>query len=476
MASLAGCASRSAAPSAGEDLRELARFLEAVHPRPHVYTDAATLEALVEQEADRLDALPAPDDLEVGLSFHRVLARLGDGHLAVALPIFQNGAAPLSLLPVLPKRVGATVYVDAAAIELPRGTELLAIDGLPIDEIWSALEALVLVDAGAPTARRAALERSFARHYHLAYGIRPSYQLRIRRPGAEVEELPVPGVDRAAISTLATHRHSAPLGGAAPADPAQPPWPFLQRIDQSPGASTVLLRLPSFGISDQGEYARRVDEIFAGLASATAADTLILDVRGNEGGLRTHGIAVLNHVLAQPYAQWASMAARVLRVPEAFRARVDFAYVPEAALAERFASAPQIDGRYVFSGDPLAAMMQPRGPGYPGRVIAFVDGTTASAAAEMIASLRAFRADALLVGEETGGECRGHVGELPVLYTSAARGIVVLVSLIELTHVATARCQDGHGFGPDVPISYDAAAFLAGRDPYLDAVAALPRL
>lgn len=478
-AGLAACGASSPALSAGEDLRELARFLEAAHPRPHATTDAAALEALVEQEAARLDALPAPDDLEVGLSFHRVLARLGDGHLAVALPLFQNGAAPLPLLPVLPKRVGATVYVDAAAPELatalPAGTELLAIDGVAIDEIWSTLEALVLVDANAPTARRAALERGFARHYHLAYGIRPSYLLRIRRPSAADETITVAGVDRAALSALAAHRLSAPLGGPQPADPAQPPWPFLQRVD----ASTVLLRLPSFGISDQPEYARRIDAIFAELSSsagATARDTLILDVRGNEGGLRTHGIAVLNHVLAQPYAQWAAMAARVLRVPEAFRARVDFAYVPEAALAERFAAAPQQDGRRVFTGDPLAAMMQPRGPGYPGRVVAFVDGTTASAAAEMLAALRASRPGAIFIGEESGGECRGHVGELPVLYTSPARRIVVLISLIELTHVATAGCQPGHGFAPDVAISYDAADYLAGRDPYLRAVAALPPL
>lgn len=479
IALLTGCAARSAAPSAGEDLRELARFLAAAHPRPYAFTDEPTFEALVEAEAVRVDALaaasPAPSpvelELQVAQAFHRVLAALGDGHLAVALPSFQEGAPPLALLPVLPKRIGAAVYVDAASIELPRGTQLVAIDGVSADELYAALEPLTLVDANAPAARRAALERSFARYYHLAFGIHPAYQLHLRLPDGTTVTQSVPGIDRAAISALAAQRISAPLGGPAPLDPAQP-WPFLQRVD----ATTQLLRLPSFGLADQAEYGRRVDEIFAQItAAATAADTLVLDVRGNEGGLRTHGIAVLNHVLAAPYAQWAEMAARVLRVPEAFRARVSFPYVPEAALAERFAAAATVDGRRVFPGDPLASRMQPRGAGYPGRVVAFVDGSTASAAAELIAALRAARPEAVLIGTETGSECGGHVGELPVLYTAEKTGLVVLVSLIELRHVATRGCQAGHGFAPDVAISYEAADFVAGRDPYLAALASLGR-
>lgn len=474
-----GCASR-AAPSAGEDLRELGRFLGAAHPRPYGGGDEGEFAELVEREAARVDALEGSElgavgiELQVALAFHRVLAALGDGHLAVAVPAFQEGAPPLSLLPVVPKRVGGATYVDAATEDWPRGTELVAVDGVAMGEIYPALEELALVDGNAPAARRAAVERSFARYYHVAFGVRPSYGLTLRLPDGVVVEQRVAGIDRAAVTALGGRRTSAALGGPAPADAARP-WPFLQRVDAAAGAGkTLLLRLSSFGVADAAEYERRVDEIFAELAaSVTAEDTIILDVRGNEGGLRTHGIAVLNHVLAAPYAQWQEMAARVLRVPEAFRGRVRFPFVPEAALAERFGAAPRRGERYVFSGDPLASLMRPRGAGYPGRVVAFIDGTTASAATEMIAALRAARPDAILVGTESGGGCGGHVGELPALYTAEKTGLVVLVSLIELRHVATPGCQAGHGFAPDVEISYQREDFLAGRDPYLAALPAL---
>ncbi|MCP3139485.1 S41 family peptidase [Pyxidicoccus xibeiensis] len=461
VSTLCGCGERAVPPSPANDLRGVVRFLEEAHPQPHAYVEPSALTAVVDAEAARLEALQAPSDLELGLSFHRVLSRLGDGHLALALPLFQPEAGPLSLLPLLPKRVGGTLYVDASTPTLPRGSVLLSIDGVDAEEVWSTLSELVLVDANHPTARRAALERGFARHFHLAYGMRERYVARVRLPDGETRDVTLDGVERDSLATLT--RYSAPLWGPQPEDHSQPAWPWLVRLNPS----TVLLRMPSFGIADQAEYARRVDALFAQLAGS---DTLVLDLRGNEGGLRTHGIAVLNHVLGQPYAQWTRMAVRTRNIPEAHRARVSFPFVPEEALSSRFARARQEDGRFVLDGDPLASMMQPRGEGYPGPVVAFIDGATKSAAVELVAALRAFRPDALLIGEESGGECGRHIGEMPVAYTTPARSVTVLVSLIELTHVPTRGCEPGHGFRPDRAIVYDERAFLQGRDPYVDAL------
>ncbi|MBP7683725.1 MAG: hypothetical protein KBB95_17595, partial [Deltaproteobacteria bacterium] len=61
-----GCASAPSSP--GEDLRGLLRFVQATHPRPYAYVSRAELEALAEAEAQRLDALDAPDDFTVGLA------------------------------------------------------------------------------------------------------------------------------------------------------------------------------------------------------------------------------------------------------------------------------------------------------------------------------------------------------------------------------------------------------------------------
>ncbi|AKF05930.1 S41 family peptidase [Sandaracinus amylolyticus] len=456
---LASCGASAPPPSAASDLRALARFVLDVHPRPHAYVDRDTFDALVEDEAAHLDEMEDATDVELGRAMHRVLAQLHDGHVAIALPAFQTG--PLSLLPLLPKRAGDTFFVDASSPELPHGTALIAIDGEPIDALWSELEGMVLADGTHESARRAALERGFARHFHVARATRETYLVRVREPDGTERDVELDGVDRDVLATLDGARRSAAVWG--PRSSEAQPWPFVVEIDET----TVLLRMPSFGIAEHDEYRRRVDAIFAAIDPDA---TLVLDVRGNEGGFRTHGIAVLNHVLGRAYAQWARLETRVTRIPDAHRAQVSFPYVPEDALASLFPGAPNEEGRFVREGDPLASMMTPHGAGHRGRVVAFVDGHTNSAAVEMITALRAFRPDAELIGEETGGECGRHVGEMPVLYTTRALGAVVLTSILELTHVEVAGCEARRGHVPHRAVAYDEAQFLAGSDPYLDAL------
>jgi len=156
---LIGCRGRPS--GAGEDLRELERFLEEVHPRPFTYVEQGRFDATVEAEAGRLDALGPvaahndADQLAVGLAFHRVLALVGDGHLAISLPVFDDVS---SLIPLLVRRVGDTFFVDACSESLPRGTILERIEGAPIETLWPELEGLVLADGRGDAARRAQLE------------------------------------------------------------------------------------------------------------------------------------------------------------------------------------------------------------------------------------------------------------------------------------------------------------------------------
>jgi hypothetical protein len=100
-----------------------------------------------------------------------------------------------------------------------------------------------------------------------------------------------------------------------------------------------------------------------------------------------------------------------------------------------------------------------------------VDALTNSAANEFALALRTIRPDAVFVGDEIGGECARHVGELPITYTTPTFGVVVLMSLIRIEHVEVAGCELGHGMRPDVQVVYDRTAFIEGRDPYLEAAA-----
>jgi C-terminal processing protease CtpA/Prc len=107
---------------------------------------------------------------------------------------------------------------------------------------------------------------------------------------------------------------------------------------------------------------------------------------------------------------------------------------------------------------------------FAGRVVALVDGRTNSAANELVIALKHARPDAIIVGEEAGGACAEHVGELPTTWTTPTFGVTVLMSIIRLEHVSVPGCQPGRGLEPNVPVRYTRADFEAGRDPYEEAV------
>jgi C-terminal processing protease CtpA/Prc len=338
---------------------------------------------------------------------------------------------------------------------------LASIDGEPLERVLARLEPLIIADGVGAQPRARLLERDFARLYPLVYGLKPRYRLGLRDAAGAVAEIELDGATRDEAVALRASRRSAPVWGAPARETAQ--LPFLLNMSND----VMWVRMPSFGSPDQASYAARVEALVEGLGSARA---LVIDLRGNEGGLRTHGVALLNHVLGAPYTQWRGMSARVRRIPAAHAGRVSGSFGADVRALEGF-PAPGADGVSRVEGDPLAARMRPVGAAFEGRVVVLADGLTNSAANELIVALKHARPDVLLVGEEVGGACGEHVGELPILWRAPSHGVVALLSLLRLEHVTVEGCKPGRGLLPDVAVVYTAAAFDSGEDPYVEAVA-----
>ena len=431
---------------AADDVRLLADYIRDVHPDPYRFISAEAFDRLAEQTAAHLAATPGPDPLQIGRAFHTLLAPLGDDHIEVALPLYQQTDTPLSLLPVLPIQAGGRTFVDASAGDLPVGTELVAIDGVEMAALYDELMPLVLAAGEIPAAHMALLESDFARHYHLGRGMRSTYTVTVRRPDAEPEDLTLTGLSRAEFGQMQQQRRSAPRWGTAGGDPL----PVL--------INGNILRIPTFGVADMDAFRARVDALFETLGDA---DALVIDLRGNVGGLRPNTFAVLDHLLSEPYAQWESATARVDRIPRPYTGVISFPFGgSKDGLKQRLPDGLTIEG------DPLASWTEPSPAPFDGEVTVWVDGLTASAATELLIALKKHRPAAQIRGTEPGGECAQHIGELPTLFTAPETGVMVLVSVLRLEHVAVEGCTRGRGQQPDQPVTYTEADFLAGRDPY----------
>ena len=441
------------------ELEAFADFVLAVHPDAERFVSRATFQAVVRGEASRLRAQELPEELDVGLAFQRVVAALHDSHMAVAQPAFQPGR-DVSLLPLVVELIADEVLVDASVDDQPVGTTLEAIDGRDLAGILAALEPLAIYEGSNAAARVRVLARDFVPLYHVAFGMRASYALRLRLPDGSVSTVQVAGVERESFGALARRRHSLAMRGRA-AD-ATDTLPSVYSVD----ALTQVVRLPSFGNADQEAVATRLSEVVALVAQTPQ---LVLDLRGNEGGYRTYGIALLNHLSDRPYAQWRRTSVRVRSIPAVFRDRVEPLYGTSLALLRAYPS-HVVDGAHWLEGDPLADRMLPAQPRLPADLVVFVDGLTNSAANELLLALRVVRPDAVIVGEEVGGECERHVGELPVAYVTPVYGVAVALSLIRIEHVTVPGCERGHGLRPDVPVVYTRDDFISGADPYVRAL------
>ena len=453
-ASLLAAGPAHAAPS--DDIAALETLILEVHPDPYGYSSEAAVRAIFETERARLDALPQPTELEVGAAIYRSLAWLGDAHTYVGLPMMQpESTTPVSLLPLLPVEAGGQLLVDASTLDLPAGTEIESIDGQRVDALLDALSALVPADGRDPDAIRRQLLFDLPLYFALEFGMHDRYALQLRLPDGTLHMEEAAGVDRAGIGALRAARQV-------------PDWWGQPTPDRLPGLSRVqdvaVLRVPTMGYPNMGAFKDRVDALFAALSST---EPLIIDLRGNEGGLRPNSFAILDHLLSTPYVEWTRMRVARRRVPRHLQGGLVWPY---GTLEERLGNGFQRLTRergFALVGDPLASRAHPSAAVHTGPVSLLVNARTGSAANGFVLVARRYRPEVRIIGEPLGGACDRHVGELPVVWTGPETGLHVMFSLIEATHVAVEGCVPGHGLAPDVRVEPDLDDLVEGRDPWL---------
>jgi len=433
----------------GSALGERLGLIRAVHPAPHRTIGEAELDALVAAEEDAWGA----SELGDARALRRVLSRIGDSHLAAGLPRVSPGDA--TFVPFLLKRVGDEYRVDAATAGEVVGEEVVAVQGVPIAALMERLSALSTVDGDRPAVRLAEAERRFAEHLRLELGARDEWTL-VTRSGGDERTSTMAGVTREGLAELELSRRSAATWGSRDR---------LPLIEEHEGIT--VLRLASFGTSDRGAYLARIEEL---APVFTSAERLVVDLRGNEGGDRSLGVAVARHLLDAPFAQWASVRTRVREIPERFRSEVSYLVGDESALTA-FPGDPVDDGWRV-DGDPLADTMIPAEPIYEGPLTLFVDDGTNSAAVELAVALLAHHPDATVLGTETQGECSWHVGQLPIVYQDDA-GPAVLLSLFEIELADYDGCRAGRGIEPHLPVGYTLEDFEVAQDPFIERLESL---
>ncbi|HTR53581.1 MAG TPA: S41 family peptidase [Kofleriaceae bacterium] len=297
---------------------------------------------------------------------------------------------------------------DAARAGLHAGDEITAVDGQPLASVLA----------------RQVEQRAWSRPHSAEVGWAEQW----------THVLAVKGEPPRARSVVATTRDGRTLTIAIAPRPAPKLRPEKVAVDRRGPLAIVTIHSLEGG-------SKREQQIDDALASVRDAPALVVDLRGDRGGIDVVGQRIVAD-LAEGKASLGTY--RVLVAPETLVVRPRWNGI--ARQADGF-SPPQ----------PLAIDAQPAGKGFHGRLAVLVDAGCVSTCEVIAAALRA-DLRATLVGETTGGSSGA-----PVEVTLPTSHGEIAIPTWNLT-AADGKPIEGDGVVPDVEVFATPDALAAGTD------------
>jgi hypothetical protein len=339
-------------------------------------------------------------------------------------------------------------------LNVKEGAELLAINGVSIEEILSKLLVLMPSDAGIKTRKHRQLEfpAVFGRLLALKFGRVAEYRLRFRPFHLnENRELSVPGIKGEDVSKILGERYPE----------ATRPLPLYELAFKG---TTAIITIRGFA-DDKGTgkvpYPDFLKNAFRELEEKKTSN-LIIDLRGNGGGQDEYGKLLFAYVMDMPFLYYKAL--------ETKKDRYDLFQFTNVTKKDAEELAQQVKknarGWFDVLGHPNLGLQQPQKPGFRGKVAILIDGLSFSATGEST-SLYHYYHKAVFFGEECGAGYYGNTSGFMPLATLPNTRIQIGIPMILYTMAVEGYPKD-RGIVPDVSVRPTIEDLLAGRDPAME--------
>lgn len=404
-----------------EDFQTFRTVLTENHPDLYRYRSRESVDGLL----DSCQAiLTVPMNLiAFGNLTRYAVSAIECGHTSGSLPgeIMERYAASVPMFPLKLWFADHHAFVLCSKEAIaPPGSEILSIDGEPVDQIRRKLFCYLPSDGKIQTKKDATLNNdAFLFLYNFIYGEKAHFKIRLIIPDGRVREVTLP----------ATHFENTQCPAYKTANNAKP---LEFNITDSTRAVLTIRTFSKDRVSNAGQdFPVFLQTAFEQIQQRNIQH-LFIDLRGNGGGDDVYGALLYSYLTSKPFRYFSTLQSRSkpLMTPE---------------------------------DHPGLALQQPANVSFGGKVYVLIDGRTFSTAADFCAITRS-NARGIFIGQETGGGYEGNNSGGAVRVDLPHSGIRLAVPTVKYSNAVTPGNEAGRGIVPDYPIAPSISDILAEKD------------
>lgn len=405
-----------------QDFKVLRDSLQNLHAGLYRYKSEVRMNAMFARCYGQLDHSMTETDFFAIVS--SLVSSIEDGHTECFLPKAMINAiiAGVKVFPIQPKYIGDKAYVPCDTKEFPAGTEIVKIDGKPVDEIRKRLFGLLSSDGSIETEKYVKINDGhdpFSYLYYVVYGEKTDFKITYKMVSGELAEKTIPA-------------DYFPKMECAPEN--TPVNQYLSLEYKSNG--TAVMTLKTFA----NEYLERTKENFENFLAASFKELkdkkiskLIIDLRENGGGEDTNGLLLYRYLTDKPFQYYMSLNST----------------------------------KHIITDHPNLAMQKPEDNNFTGRVEFLIGGKSFSGAAEF-SSIARTNSRGLFIGEETAGGYYGNTSGSKIGLVLPNTKIRVNIPLTKYVMAVKKIKHNDRGIIPDYIIVPTINDYLQHKDIQMD--------
>ena len=471
-----------------EDFGIIRGAIENEHGAPYLYTSKEELSAMFDAAYAKLNK--PMSEVEFVKLVGPIIHAVHDGHTNLSLPddfkyryIFEENVGVFPLVSYFEKdRV--RVWSDGTPEgSVPRGSEILAVDGEPTEKLVRRVIDLFVSTDGYTygVARETLSYRGYLNYRFLTYlaylkGLPETYEVTLRTPQGDEETVQIESVNIDHLADVISARYANPLaeevadeGGEGNEAATHLRWE----------GDVPILNVDSFDEATFDEYAEAVEIAFTEIHERGARN-LVLDLRENGGGEASRAPLIFRYLGKENILVNTSFEARTLQTKYAKYTEGPWSnritnYLYALFLMKRdnerglwVARDAALTTERNTGNPPFLTWPELTLPPFEGHIFMLISGQTFSSGGDFAALIDVYHKPLTIIGRETSGSATTLVASLFSNLILPNTRLEVRVSLVRLDLAGAEGLEKGRGVIPDVEVWPTFEDVVEGRDRVLE--------